>query len=68
MWATSVGQIVKEFAAGIVPMATIMFASLGSIIFGLATPTEAAAMGAAGAVLLTLFYGGRRRVAKLSIG
>ncbi|HET9734337.1 MAG TPA: TRAP transporter large permease subunit [Burkholderiales bacterium] len=57
MWATSVGQIVKEFAAGIVPMATIMFASLGSIIFGLATPTEAAAMGAAGAVLLTIAYG-----------
>jgi tripartite ATP-independent transporter DctM subunit len=56
-WATSVGQIVKEFAAGIVPMTTIMFASLGSIIFGLATPTEAAAMGAAGAVLLTVCYG-----------
>ena len=56
-WATSFGQIVKEFAAGIVPMATIMFASLGSIIFGLATPTEAAAMGAAGAVLLTMAYG-----------
>jgi tripartite ATP-independent transporter DctM subunit len=56
-WATSVGQIVKEFAWGIVPMATIMFASLGSIIFGLATPTEAAAMGAFGALLLTLLYG-----------
>jgi TRAP-type mannitol/chloroaromatic compound transport system permease large subunit len=38
-------------------MAVIMFCSLGSIIFGLATPTEAAAMGAAGAVLLTLMYG-----------
>jgi len=56
-WATSFGQVVKEFAAGIVPMATIMFASLGSIIFGLATPTEAAAMGAAVAVLLTIVYG-----------
>jgi tripartite ATP-independent transporter DctM subunit len=56
-WATSFGQVVKEFAAGIVPMATIMFASLGSIIFGLATPTEAAAMGATGALLLTVFYG-----------
>jgi tripartite ATP-independent transporter DctM subunit len=56
-WATSFGQIAKEFAAGIVPMATIMFASLGSIIFGLATPTEAAAMGAAGAILLTIAYG-----------
>jgi tripartite ATP-independent transporter DctM subunit len=55
-WATSVGQVVREFAAGIVPMAVIMFAALGSIIFGLATPTEAAAMGATGALLLTVGY------------
>ena len=55
--ATSYGQIVREFFAGIVPLAAIIFASLGSIIMGLATPTEAAAMGAAGSVLLTLFYG-----------
>ncbi len=56
-WATSFGQIVREFLAGIVPMATIMFAALGSIIFGLATPTEAAAMGASGALLLMILYG-----------
>ncbi len=56
-WATSVGQMVREFLSGIVPMATIMFAALGSIIFGLATPTEAAAMGASGALLLMIFYG-----------
>ena len=55
-WAKSVGEMVREFAAGIVPMAVIMFAALGSIIFGLATPTEAAAMGATGAVVLTLAY------------
>jgi len=55
--ATSYGQIVREFFAGVVPLAVIIFAALGSIIAGLATPTEAAAMGAAGAVLLTLFYG-----------
>ena len=55
--AESYGQIVREFFAGIVPLAVIIFASLGSIIVGLATPTEAAAMGASGAVLLTLFYG-----------
>jgi tripartite ATP-independent transporter DctM subunit len=55
-WATSVGQMVREFAAGIVPMAVIMFAALGSIIFGLATPTEAAAMGATGALVLSLCY------------
>jgi tripartite ATP-independent transporter DctM subunit len=55
--ATSYGQIVKEFFAGVVPLAVIIFAALGSIIVGLATPTEAAAMGASGAVLLTLLYG-----------
>jgi tripartite ATP-independent transporter DctM subunit len=55
-WATSFGQMVREFVAGIVPMAVIMFAALGSIIFGLATPTEAAAMGATGAVVLSLAY------------
>jgi tripartite ATP-independent transporter DctM subunit len=33
-----------------------VLASLGSILFGLATPTEGAAMGAAGALLLTIVY------------
>jgi tripartite ATP-independent transporter DctM subunit len=55
-WAKSFGQLAREFAAGIVPMAVIMFAALGSIIFGLATPTEAAAMGAAGALVLAAAY------------
>lgn len=56
-WATSFGQIVVEFFSGIVPLAVIMFAALGSIIFGLATPTEAAAMGATGSLLLMIGYG-----------
>ena len=55
--AESYGQIAKEFFAGIVPLAVIIFAALGSIIMGLATPTEAAAMGAFGATMLTLCYG-----------
>ncbi|HEY7363832.1 MAG TPA: TRAP transporter large permease subunit [Methylomirabilota bacterium] len=55
--ATSYGQIAREFFAGIVPLAVIIFAALGSIIAGLATPTEAAALGAFGATVLTLFYG-----------
>jgi tripartite ATP-independent transporter DctM subunit len=55
--AASYGQIVLEFFAGVVPLAVIIFAALGSIIVGLATPTEAAAMGAFGATALTLFYG-----------
>lgn len=54
--ATSFGPIVREFLSGIVPLAAIIFAALGSIIFGLATPTEAAAMGAFGATLLTALY------------
>jgi tripartite ATP-independent transporter DctM subunit len=56
-WATSFGQIVFEFLSGIVPLAVVVFAALGSIILGLATPTEAAAMGATGAVLLMIGYG-----------
>jgi tripartite ATP-independent transporter DctM subunit len=56
-WATSLWEIVREFFAGIVPLAVVMFAALGSIIFGLATPTEAAAMGASGALLLMIGYG-----------
>ncbi len=55
--AESYGQIVKEFFAGVVPLSVIIFAALGSIIAGLATPTEAAAMGASGAVVLSLLYG-----------
>lgn len=55
--ASSYWQIAVEFVSGIVPLAVVIFAALGSIIAGLATPTEAAAMGAAGAVFLTLIYG-----------
>jgi tripartite ATP-independent transporter DctM subunit len=55
--ASSYGQIAREFFGGIVPLAVIIFAALGSIIAGLATPTEAAALGASGATLLTLGYG-----------
>jgi tripartite ATP-independent transporter DctM subunit len=56
-WATSFGQIVREFVWGILPLAAIMFAALGSIVLGLATPTEAAAMGASGSLLLMILYG-----------
>jgi tripartite ATP-independent transporter DctM subunit len=54
--AETYGQIVKEFFAGVVPLSVIIFAALGSIIAGLATQTEAAAMGATGAVVLSLLY------------
>jgi len=54
---TSILQIIKEFFSGIVPLGAIIFAALGSIIAGLATPTEGAAMAASGAVVLTALYG-----------
>lgn len=40
----------------VVPLATLILAVLGSILFGLATPSEAAAIGASGAVLLAVAY------------
>ncbi|MBL8699735.1 MAG: TRAP transporter large permease subunit [Alphaproteobacteria bacterium] len=40
----------------LVPPMFLIFAVLGSIMLGWAAPTEAAALGAAGSVLLTLFY------------
>ncbi|HBC07589.1 MAG TPA: C4-dicarboxylate ABC transporter [Rhodospirillaceae bacterium] len=54
--AGSMGEIVREFILGLVPPALLVFSALGSIMFGLATPTEGAGCGAAGALLLTLAY------------
>ena len=44
-------------AKALVPPLILIFAVLGSIMFGWAAPTEAAGMGAFGAILLTLIYG-----------
>ena len=44
-------------ATGLLPAAILIVAVLGSIMFGIASPTEAAAIGAAGAVVLALAYG-----------
>lgn len=54
--ATSKAEIWRDFFAGLVPPAALILASLGSILFGLATPTEGAGCGAVGALLLTLAY------------
>lgn len=48
---------VRELVVGMVPMLFLIGATLGSILTGVATPTEGAGMGAAGAVLLTALYG-----------
>ena len=44
-------------AKALVPPLILIFAVLGTIMLGWATPTEAAAMGAAGSVLMTITYG-----------
>ncbi len=54
--AESVGQIVRELFFGIIPLAFLIFAVLGSILGGLATPTDAAAMGALGSLILAVVY------------
>lgn len=50
------GMLLKVFKAFLLPF-LLIFAVLGSIFAGIASPTEAAAVGAGGATLLTAFQG-----------
>ena len=45
-------QVVRDVLKAVVPAASLILAVLGSIFFGIATPTEAAGVGAGGALLL----------------
>jgi tripartite ATP-independent transporter DctM subunit len=54
--ASSMAEVFKEFIIGLVPPALLVFAALGSILFGYATPTEAAGCGAVGSLLLAFAY------------
>ena len=54
--ATNMKDVWIEFFVGLVPPAALVFAALGSILFGFATPTEAAGCGAAGSLILALAY------------
>jgi tripartite ATP-independent transporter DctM subunit len=48
--------MIREVIVGIVPLGFLITFTLGSILGGLATPTEAAAVGATGATLLAIAY------------
>jgi tripartite ATP-independent transporter DctM subunit len=48
--------VVQELSFGMIPLAVLIFAALGSILAGLATPTEGAAMAAFGGLVLTIVY------------
>jgi tripartite ATP-independent transporter DctM subunit len=52
-----IGKVLWALLTSFFPLAGLIFAALGSIVFGLATPSEAAAMGSLGALLLAVAYG-----------
>jgi TRAP-type mannitol/chloroaromatic compound transport system permease large subunit len=50
-------EILKKLLTSFFPLTSLIVAVLGSIVFGWATPSEAAALGAGGAIVLTAAYG-----------
>lgn len=52
----SLAEKLKVTATAIIPAAALIFTVLGTILLGLATPTEASACGALGAVILSVCY------------
>jgi len=56
LWSWERLEIFKMLLTSFFPLSVLILAVLGSIVFGLATPTEAAAVGAFGGCLLALGY------------
>jgi TRAP-type mannitol/chloroaromatic compound transport system permease large subunit len=56
IWTWQRLEIFKMLLASFFPLALLILAVLGSIVFGLATPAEAAAVGAFGGFLLAIAY------------
>jgi TRAP-type mannitol/chloroaromatic compound transport system permease large subunit len=55
-WSWERLEVFKYLLASFFPLAILIIAVLGSIVFGLATPTEAAAVGAFGGCILAAAY------------
>src|ERR671925_1193826 len=53
---TGIVAIVREVVVGVLPLLLLIAATLGSILAGLATPTEASGIGALGALILAVAY------------
>src|SRR5690625_962168 len=49
-------EVFKQMITSFFPLAILVAAVLGSIVFGFATPAEAAAMGAFGGMVLAILY------------
>ncbi len=56
LWNWERLEVFKLLLSSFFPLALLIFAVLGSIVFGLATPAEAAAVGAFGGFVLVLIY------------
>jgi TRAP-type mannitol/chloroaromatic compound transport system permease large subunit len=56
LWTWERLEVFKMLLSSFFPLALLILAVLGSIVFGLATPAEAAAVGAFGGFLLTIAY------------
>src|SRR4029450_2977673 len=56
LWSWVRLEVFKMLLTSFFPLAILILAVLGSIVFGLATPTEAAAGGACGGVIMALVY------------
>ena len=52
----SIGEVVRELALGMLPVVIVILATLGVILAGIATPTDAGAVGAFAVLVLTLVY------------
>jgi TRAP-type mannitol/chloroaromatic compound transport system permease large subunit len=55
-WTWQRLEVFKMLLSSFFPLAILILAVLGSIVFGLATPTEAAAVGAFGGVIMAAVY------------
>ena len=54
--AESIGEVVRELVFGIAPVVVVIFATLGVILAGIATPTDAGAVGSFAVLVMTLLY------------
>ena len=60
-------QPLKQLLSGLVPPLLLIFLVLGSILLGLATPTEAAGIGAFGALVIALMKGKLNRTTLVEV-
>src|SRR4029077_12618023 len=56
LWNWERLQVFKMLLSSFFPLALLILAVLGSIVFGLSTPSEAAAVGAFGGAVLAAIY------------